>query len=83
MRVIQYHASRPSLLTSFTLNWATPLQVEMVDFFPTVIELMGLPTIPTCEGVDQPPTVLCMLLGDRQKFALLDPTTVGLKPACV
>ena len=34
--------------------------VEMLDFFPTAIELMGLPSIPTCRGVDQPPTVLCL-----------------------
>ena len=32
----------------------------MVDFFPTVVELMGLPLIPACQGVDQPPTVLCL-----------------------
>lgn len=34
--------------------------VEMVDFFPTVIDVMGLPKIPRCSGVDQPPTVLCL-----------------------
>ena len=32
----------------------------MVDFFPTAIELVGLPPIPKCTGIDQPPTVLCL-----------------------
>lgn len=32
----------------------------MVDFFPTLIELAGLPTLPTCQGVDKPPTVQCL-----------------------
>jgi arylsulfatase A-like enzyme len=32
--------------------------VERLDFFPTAIELAGLPKIPKCKGVDQPPTVL-------------------------
>ena len=34
--------------------------VEMVDFFPTVVDLAGLPPLPTCQGVDQPPTVECL-----------------------
>jgi len=57
--------------TRNTLFWRVPGQsaasqgrnnryVEMVDFFPTAIELMGLPTIPKCTGRDQPPTVLCL-----------------------
>jgi hypothetical protein len=33
---------------------------EMVDFFPTVVELMGLPKIDKCKGVDQPPLVDCV-----------------------
>ena len=32
----------------------------MLDFFPTVIDLMGLPSIAACTGVDQPPTVQCL-----------------------
>merc|ERR1712226_1714470 len=57
--------------TRNTLFWHVPGQpsesqgrnhrlVEMVDFFPTAIDLMGLPTIPKCTGVDQPPTVECL-----------------------
>lgn len=57
--------------TRNTLFWRVPGQtpaskgrnmrfVEMVDFFPTAIDLMGLPPIPTCTGVDQPPTVECL-----------------------
>ena len=59
------HATRNTLL------WRVPGQaeaskgrnhrlVEMVDFFPTAIELMGLPKIAPCAGVDQPPAVLCL-----------------------
>jgi hypothetical protein len=32
----------------------------MLDFFPTAIALVGLPPIPKCTCVDQPPTVLCL-----------------------
>ena len=32
----------------------------MIDFFPTVIDLLGLPKIAACTGVDQPPTVQCL-----------------------
>jgi len=57
--------------TRNTLLWRVPGQVvasqgrntrmtEMVDFFPTVVDLMGLPPLPKCEGVDQPPTVKCL-----------------------
>eukprot|EP00035_Acanthoeca_spectabilis_P000526 m.73923 g.73923 ORF g.73923 m.73923 type:complete len:208 (-) comp10255_c0_seq1:52-675(-) len=57
--------------TRNTLFWRVPGQtaasmgrntryVEMIDFFPTAIDLMGLPTIPKCTGLDQPPTVLCL-----------------------
>lgn len=57
--------------TRNTLLWRVPGQaaasqglnsryVEMIDFFPTAIDLVGLPTIPACTGVDQPPTVLCL-----------------------
>jgi iduronate 2-sulfatase len=34
--------------------------VESIDIFPTIVELVGLPNIPTCKGVDQPPTTLCL-----------------------
>lgn len=57
--------------TRNTLMWRVPGQpaqsqgrnhrlVEMVDFFPTAVELMDLPALPTCSGVDQPPTVQCL-----------------------
>lgn len=57
--------------TRNTLLWRIPGQaaasqgqnsrfVEMVDFFPTAVELMGLPAIAKCTGVDQPPTVQCL-----------------------
>ena len=32
----------------------------MLDFFPTAIDLVGLPKISKCTGIDQPPTVLCL-----------------------
>ena len=54
-----------------TLLWRVPGQAkasqglntrltEMVDLFPTLIDLTGLPKIPACEGRDQPPTVQCV-----------------------
>lgn len=57
--------------TRNTLFWRVPGQtaasqgrntrfVEMIDFFPTAIDLVGLPKIPKCTGVDQPPSVLCL-----------------------
>ena len=57
--------------TRNTLLWRVPGQVtasqgrnnryvEMLDFFPTAIDLMGLPKIATCAGLDQPPTVACL-----------------------
>jgi iduronate 2-sulfatase len=57
--------------TRNTLFWRVPGQVEaskgrnnrfveMVDLFPTVIDLVGLPKIAPCTGVDQPPTVTCL-----------------------
>jgi arylsulfatase A-like enzyme len=57
--------------TRNTLMWRVPGQVaasqgrngrfvEMVDFFPTAIDLVGLPKIAPCAGVDQPPTVMCL-----------------------
>ena len=56
--------------TRNTLMWHVPGQVpasqgrnerlvEMVDFFPTTVDLLGLPPLDPCEGVDQPPTVQC------------------------
>ena len=32
----------------------------MLDVFPTLVELAGLPALPQCEGVDQPPTTQCV-----------------------
>ena len=57
--------------TRNTLLWRVPGQtaasqgrndrfVEMIDFFPTAIDLVGLPQIPPCTGLDQPPTVNCL-----------------------
>jgi hypothetical protein len=34
--------------------------VEMLDLFPTIVELVGVPALPRCQGVDQPPTVECL-----------------------
>ena len=57
--------------TRNTLLWRVPGQslqsqgrnsrmTEMVDFFPTVVELMGLPAVQKCELIDQPPAVECL-----------------------
>jgi arylsulfatase A-like enzyme len=34
--------------------------VESIDIFPTLVELTGLPPLPKCEGIDQPPNVACL-----------------------
>ena len=34
--------------------------MEMVDWFPTVVDLTGLAVPPKCHGLDQPPTVECL-----------------------
>jgi arylsulfatase A-like enzyme len=34
--------------------------VETIDIFPTIVELVGAPPLPKCEGIDQPPTVVCL-----------------------
>jgi arylsulfatase A-like enzyme len=34
--------------------------VEMIDFFPTLLELAGVPAMARCSGVDQPPTTACL-----------------------
>lgn len=34
--------------------------VESIDIFPTLIALTGQPTIPKCNGIDQPPTTRCL-----------------------
>lgn len=34
--------------------------VESIDIFPTLIELTGVPPLPKCTGIDQPPTVACL-----------------------
>jgi iduronate 2-sulfatase/deleted-in-malignant-brain-tumors protein 1 len=34
--------------------------VEMLDWFPTLLELTDTPPMPKCEGLDQPPTVMCL-----------------------
>jgi len=54
-----------------TLLWRVPGQslasqghnerlVEMLDLFPTIVDLAGLPPLPTCQGLDQPPGVICL-----------------------
>ena len=54
--------------TRNTLLWRVPGQstssqgrnnrlVEMLDLFPTLVELAGLPPIPQCTGLDQPTSV--------------------------
>merc|ERR1712048_750929 len=32
----------------------------MIDLFPTLLELTGVPQLPKCEGLDQPPSVICL-----------------------
>ena len=76
--------------TRNTLFWRVPGQsaasqgrnrrmVEMVDFFPTLVDLLGLPALPTCEGLDQPPTVDCLQGASYaseflpERFALAEP----------
>ena len=65
--------------TRNTLLWRVPGQrdaskgrnnrmTEMIDFFPTVIDLVGVPKIPQCTGVDQPPTVLCLRYPSNQSM---------------
>merc|ERR1711972_854855 len=34
--------------------------VEILDIFPTLIDLAGLPKMSKCEGLDQPPSVACL-----------------------
>merc|ERR1719215_653872 len=34
--------------------------VEIIDLFPTLVELTGLPALPTCRGLDQPSSVTCL-----------------------
>jgi arylsulfatase A-like enzyme len=34
--------------------------VESIDIFPTLVELTGVPALPKCGGLDQPPTVECL-----------------------
>lgn len=34
--------------------------VESIDIFPTLVELTGLPAMPKCDGIDQPPTTPCV-----------------------
>ena len=50
--------------------------VEGIDIFPTLVELTGLPVIPKCDGIDQPPTTSC-LQGESyaSEFLALQPTT--------
>jgi hypothetical protein len=75
--------------TRNTLLWRVPGQaavsqgrnsryVEMLDFFPTVVELMGLPHIPECTGFDQPPSVLCLQVRLGEQRCGLHPTTASL-----
>ena len=73
--------------TRNTLLWRVPGQlaasrgrnkrfVEMLDFFPTAIDLMGLPKIATCTGIDQPPTVQC-LQGQSYADEFVGPAATG------
>jgi iduronate 2-sulfatase len=69
-----------------TLLWRVPGQplasqgrngrlVEMLDLFPTLVELAGLPAVPKCTGTaagDQPPSVLC-LQGESYADEFLQP----------
>lgn len=34
--------------------------VESIDIFPTLIDLAALPSLPKCDGIDQPPTTECL-----------------------
>jgi len=34
--------------------------IESVDIFPTLVELAGMPALPACQGLDQPPTTACL-----------------------
>ena len=34
--------------------------VEILDIFPTLVDLTGVPKLPRCQGIDQPPTVNCL-----------------------
>jgi len=34
--------------------------VESIDIFPTVVALTGVPTIPKCPNLDDPPTTQCL-----------------------
>ena len=40
--------------------------VEMVDFFPTLVELIDAPALPKCAGLNDPPTALCL---DGESYA--------------
>ena len=42
----------------------------MLGFFLTVVDLLGLPKIDQCTGIDQPPTVQC-LQGERYAKGLV------------
>lgn len=54
-----------------TMMWRVPGQstdsqglnhrmVEIIDLFPTLLDLTGLPRLPKCEGIDQPPSAACL-----------------------
>ena len=47
------------------------------DIFPTIVELTRLPALPKCEGVDQPPSVLC-LQGESFASEFMDATAQAL-----
>ena len=34
--------------------------IESIDIFPTLVELVGIPPLPACRGIDQPPTTACL-----------------------
>lgn len=48
--------------------------VEAVDIFPTLTELLAIPTPPRCPGIDAPPTVQCV---QGESYATLFDPSIG------
>lgn len=78
--------------TRSTLLWRVPGQslasrgrnqrfVEMLDLWPTLTELAGLPALPACDGIDAPPTKAC-LQGESYaaEFAVTSSSPAGPAP---
>ena len=53
--------------------------VESIDIFPTLVELAGIPALPACHGLDQPPTTAC-LQGESFASEFLTPVAVVAAP---